>query len=307
MIGIKDIASYVPKTTMSNLDLLDQFNIDDSFIRDKIGVIHRCIKSDTETTSDMASKALTRLLENNSLKSDEIQTLVLVTQNPDSNIPHSSALVHSKCSLSSNCAVFDLSLGCSGYVYGLSVLQNFLQGNGLKTGVLLTCDPYSNIIDKSDKNTSLLFGDAATATLLCDKPLFSIGPTLFGSFGQSSQAIVCKDSQLHMKGRDVFNFAAKTIPSHVMTLLERSDLSLEDIDKFFFHQGSRFIVETIAKRLNLELSKVPINLDNIGNTVSSSIPLLLEDSINCNEFPRSLLCGFGVGLSWASCLLFPES
>lgn len=303
MLGIRAIASYIPERRESNLDLLTRFDIDENFVSRKIGVLERAIKREDESTSDMAFKALQALFRKASVKPDEIQALVLVTQNPDTNLPHASAIVHGLAGLPNDCAVFDVSLGCSGYVYGLSVLLNFLRGNGMSTGILITCDPYSTIIDPSDKNTVLLFGDAATATLVSHDPNFGIGPFAFGSDGTSANSLACSNGILSMNGREVFNFAATVIPGHVEQLLAKAGLEKADIDGFYFHQGSRFIVETLAKRLALENSKVRLGLQHVGNTVSSSIPLLLEDVMHNEETKRLLLCGFGVGLSWASCIL----
>lgn len=303
MIGIKALASYLPEGRESNLQLLNQFDLDEAFLRQKIGVLERPIKHGQETVSDMASKALNSLLLQNSMRPDQLQVLVLVTQNPDFNLPHSSAIVHGLCGLPKDCAVFDLSLGCSGYVYGLSVILNFMRGNGLGAGALLTCDPYSSIVDSSDKNTRLLFGDAATATLLSSDPVYDAGPFAFGSSGSGASSLVCKDGVLSMNGRDVFNFVATTIPAHVTRVIADAGLDMGVIDRFYFHQGSRFILDTLARRLGLDPSKVSSNLEHVGNTVSSSIPLLIESEIRCVDVKKALLCGFGVGLSWGSCLL----
>lgn len=303
MLGINALASYIPERRESNLQLLQQFDIDEIFVRQKLGIIHRAIKHDQETTSSMAAKALDALMLQSSIRPDQIQVLVLVTQNPDSNLPHSSAIVHDLCGLSRDCAVFDLSLGCSGYVYGLSIVLSFMRGNGMRNGILLTCDPYSTIAKSNDKNTRLLFGDAATATLISDQPIYEVGPFSFGSCGSGASSLVCNDGVLSMNGREVFNFVVTTIPGHIHRLLADAGLDISAIDRFYFHQGSRFIVDTLSKRLGLVASKVPSNLENIGNTVSSSIPLLMENEIHCAQVGRALLCGFGVGLSWGSCLL----
>lgn len=302
MMGIEAIAVYVPEQRVSNMELREQFEIEETFLTDKIGVVKRAVKGPDEDTSDMALKALENLLAQTGLAREAIEALVVVTQNPDTNLPHVSGLVHGKAGLAHDCAAFDLSLGCSGYVYGISVLQSFLKANELSRGVLITCDPYSKVIDPSDKGTVLLFGDAATATLLGPEPIFECESFLFGTQGDLSGSLVCKDETLHMNGRDVFNFAATIVPKHIEKLLAKANLAKEMVDCFLFHQGSRYIVETLGKRLGLDRAKVRVDIEEIGNTISSSIPILLRKEIERKDVQTLVLCGFGVGLSWASCL-----
>ena len=302
MLGIKDIAVYLPHGRQSNLDLMAGFDVDETFLAQKIGVLHRATRAEGEDTSDMALRALEQLVRQQGVAREKIEALVVVTQNPDTNLPHVSGLVHARAGLAADCAAFDVSLGCSGYVYGLSLLQSFLAANGLTTGVLITCDPYSKIIDPEDKGTALLFGDAATATLIGPEPVFTCGPYQFGTQGDVVGALVCRDGRLHMNGREVFNFAATVVPKNINRLLERVGATVQDIDCYIFHQGSRYIVETITKRLALETAKVRMGMEEIGNTVSSSIPILLQHELSNKEAKRVVLCGFGVGLSWASCI-----
>lgn len=302
MTGIEAIAVYLPEQRASNLALCEQFEVDEAFLKEKIGVLNRALKDADENTSDMAVKALEKLLVQTGVPRNAIELLVVVTQNPDTNLPHTSGLVHGKANLSPDCATFDVSLGCSGYVYGLSVVQSFMAANGLTRGVLITCDPYSKVIDPGDKSTVLLFGDAATATLIGPAPVLECGPFLFGTQGDLTGALVCRDGTLHMNGRDVFNFAATTVPKHIERMLAKAELSKENVDCYLFHQGSRYIVDTLRKRLGLDQEKVRIDIEETGNTVSSSIPILLQKEISNPKVQTLILCGFGVGLSWASCV-----
>lgn len=300
--GIVDIAAYVPDARVSNRTLMQRFDIDESFLEGKIGVINRAVKGPEETTTSMALAALEKLIGQRGLDRSSIDALVVVTQNPDTTMPHTAALVHGLAGLAESCATFDISLGCSGYVCGLSVLQSFLASNGLGHGVLLTCDPYSKIVDPDDKNTALLFGDAATATLIGPDPAFACGPFSFGTRGQAASALEFRDGRLHMNGREVFNFAAKVVPADMDRLLARAGVAREDVDCFIFHQGSRFIVESLARYARLPTNKIRLGLEQVGNTVSSSIPLLLAEEL-ANPASRTIfMSGFGVGLAWASCL-----
>ena len=302
MPGIKAIASYVPERRERNLDLAERFELDERFIRDKIGVLERAVMAPEQDTSDLAYLALERLITEHRLKANAIELLVVVTQNPDRNIPHVSAQVHGRAGLSESCAVFDISLGCSGYVYGLAVVKSFMQAQGLRCAVLITADPYSKIIDPADRNTVLLFGDAATATLLDDESVWTLETFSFGSKGKDWPAIRTDAGKFVMDGRGVFNFAATTVPNDITTMLGKVGLSPDQIDRYILHQGSRFIVQTIANRLKQPLSKFPTEIDHCGNTVSSTIPLIAEAALKESSLRRIVFSGFGVGLSWASCL-----
>lgn len=303
MIGIEQIAAFIPEKRVSNYVRQEIFGIDKDFIEQKIGVRSIAIKEDKDNTSDLCIYAYQNLIKKISLRPKDIGLLIVVTQTPDMNIPHTSAIVHGKLGLPETCACFDVSLGCSGYVYGLSIIKSFMTANGITNGLLFTCDPYSKIVDKEDKNTSLLFGDAATVTLISENPVFTFGKFTFGTYGKDGKELMTTNSKLYMNGRAVFNFSAKYVPNDVLALLSKNNLSIDKIDKFIFHQGSRFIVNTIAKRLNLPAQKVIFDAYDYGNTVSSSIPIILEKEIDNVENKLILVSGFGVGLSWASGIL----
>lgn len=303
MIGIQEIASYIPQNRLSNYDLKEKFEMDDTFIEEKIGVKEISIKNKNQDTSDLCVEAFNRLTEKIDINKDEIDCLVVVTQNPDYNIPHTSGIVHGKLELKEDCAAFDVSLGCSGFVYGLSIIESYMTQNGFKKGLLFTADPYSKVINNDDKNTSILFGDAATVSLISDKPVLKSGIFNFGTIGKEHENLICRDHKLYMNGRAIFNFAARYVPKDFKKSLEKHNLKAEDIDSVVFHQGSKFIVDTLTKRLKLDESKVPFNIADFGNTVSSSIPLILEQQLNDPEINKIYTCGFGVGLSWASTIL----
>lgn len=303
MIGIRDIATYIPSGRIDNTETAARFGVDRAFLEGKLGVLRRSVSGVDEQSSDMALQVLRRLCEQADLDPAQIGVLVVVTQNPDVNLPHVSAMVHGKAGLSDTCAAFDISLGCSGYVYGLSIVHAFMTANDISHGVLITADPYSKILDDQDKATSLLFGDAATATLLGPEPVFTLGPVTFGTRGAAHEALITRDGMLHMDGREVFNFAATGIPADLAKVLAKAQLQLEDIDCFILHQGSRYIVDTITKRAGLSANKVRFGMQDYGNTVSSSIPILLRDELENQDIRQIVLSGFGVGLSWASCVL----
>ncbi len=305
MIGIQAIGTYIPSGRIDNSLRMKQFDVDEAFLRDKTGMLRLAVKEDNEETSDLCCRAFSDLLSKTQLQVGEVECIVVCTQNPDGHgLPHTSAIVHAKLGLPDSCAAFDISLGCSGFVYGLSVIQGFMQANGFRKGVLFTADPYSKIIDGQDKNTALLFGDGATATLISDSPMWRTGQFLFGSHGQDSSSIQTDriTNKLSMNGRAVFTFSATVVPKNIIDMLTANNLNCEDIDCFALHQGSRYIVDTLRKKLGVEENKVPFVAADYGNTVSSSIPIILSNVDSA--FKHIVIAGFGVGLSWASTVLF---
>jgi len=300
MIGIANIGIYIPEEKISNLDLLEKFDVSVEFITEKIGVLHRARKQPEQKASDLCIKAFEDLKSKESINLEDIECCVVVTQNPNFNIPHVSAIVHGELGLSEECASFDISLGCSGYVYALSIVMAFMQANGMTKGLLFTADPYSDIIDEDDKNTALIFGDAGTVSLLdTEATLVPLGFD-FGSRGSGYKGLMNKD-KLYMNGRAVFSFTATVVPPSIRKLLDKYGISKESIDCWYFHQGSKYIVDTITQRLELDENKVVFDMYEYGNTVSSSIPLLLSNDIESFQTGQKIvLSGFGVGLSWAS-------
>jgi 3-oxoacyl-[acyl-carrier-protein] synthase-3 len=306
LIGIKAIGAYLPAQRISNLERKDKFGISEEFIERRIGMKRLAVCAPGEGTTALGVSAC-RQLAMAGLELSTVQALAVVTQNPDRNLPHASAEIHGRLGLSENCACFDISLGCSGYVYALSVLSAFMEANGMQLGVVVTADPYSRILDLDDKNTCLLFGDGATATLLARNPVFDLGKFTFGTAGKEADQLACNEGKLYMNGRAVFNFAAKHVPADVAEVLARNRMRLADVDAFVFHQGSRNIVETIAKRLAVPMEKVRFCASDYGNTVSSSIPMILADEILRPAVRTILISGFGVGFSWSSTILTRRS
>ncbi len=303
-VGLGDIAGFVPAGRRDVLDERDRYKIDEKFVTEKTG-FRRLSVSAGEDCVSLAEKAVRRLAEQDPSLLDRIRLLVVVTQNPDfQGLPHTSALLASKLELSKELAAFDIGLGCSGWVYGISIAANFMEANAIEEGLLITVDPYSRIVDVDDRDTSLLFGDAASATILtCRSPQWRLGRSVFGTDGsQASSLMKLPNGRLKMNGRAVFNFSATQIPPAIEKVIELNGLEWSQIDKVVLHQGSRFIVDTIGKRLGCP-EKTPFLAGDYGNTVSSSIPLLFAEGHFAND--RCLLtAGFGVGLSWAATALF---
>ncbi|SKA92833.1 3-oxoacyl-[acyl-carrier-protein] synthase-3 [Prosthecobacter debontii] len=303
-VRLTQIASYIPEGRVDTRDRGKRFDYGDDFLEGKLGTTSLAAKAPDEQASDLCVKAA-RALEGQGGMIEGVGVVIVCTQTPDHHgIPHTSAVVHAKLGLPDNCACFDISLGCSGYVYGLSVAISFMQAHGIQRGLFFTSDPYSVIIDPADQATSLLFGDAATVSLLeAGQGGWEVRDVLFGTQGKGGAAINNREGKLAMNGRDVFNFAMLTVPKQISALLARQELTLDAVDRVVLHQGSRYIVDKLRERLKLPEEKVPVHLSGIGNTVSSAIPLTLEAVLKSHQDQRILISGFGVGLSYATALL----
>jgi 3-oxoacyl-[acyl-carrier-protein] synthase III len=309
MIGIKSIASYVPAAGLDNYAQGAKFGKDEDFILGKIGSAFLPRKAPEQETSDLCVEAVNALFANNpALRRDAVDALIVVTQNGDAEgLPHTSAIVQHKLGLTTTVAAFDISLGCSGYVYGLYALKGFMEAAGLKNGLLVTADPYSKIVDPEDRNTTMLFGDAATATWMGEDATWQLGKSMFGTDGAGAEHLKVNDGVFYMNGRQVFNFALLKVPQHLGALLEASGLNADDIDAYCIHQGSAAIVDAVARRFEEDKpEKFVKDMVETGNTVSSSIALLLEKHLMDSSWKRVAISGFGVGLSWGSAILYRE-
>ena len=311
MIGLKSIASYVPLEGVDNYAQGAKFGKDQDFIFGKIGSTFLPRKDEHQETSDLGVAAARNLFAANpTLDPASIDVVIVVTQNGDAEgLPHTAAIVQHKLGLSTAVAAFDVSLGCSGYVYGLYAMKGFMEATGLKNGLLITADPYSKIVDPEDRNTTMLFGDAATATWMGEDAPWQLGTSLFGSDGAGAEHLRTTDGTFFMNGRQVYNFALVKVPAHLHQLLEASGLSAEQIDLYCLHQGSAAIVDAVSSRFDDGAHKHKFVKDMLetGNTVSSSIPLLLEKHVLGAALQRVALSGFGVGLSWGSAILERQS
>jgi 3-oxoacyl-[acyl-carrier-protein] synthase-3 len=327
MAGIRSIATYFPKNRVDNEELIKRFGLSTEFLMDKVGVVTRAVADRGESTSDMCSAAAKLLFDKNpALDPSVVDLLVVCTQNPDYRLPHTSALLQDRLNLSNSVAAFDINLGCSGYVYCLAVCKALIESVGFENVVLLTADPYSKILDPEDSSSAAVFGDAATATWLSNRADNTIGLFTFGTDGSRAADLMVKgggirfpffgpgnnpsgegseDPFLRMNGKRLFRFIKKTVPNDVRKCLEKNKTRIEEIDYFVFHQASKYAVDTLRKDLNLEESKVVSDMLNSGNTISSSIPGVLQTVLE-KEGPgkKIILSGFGVGLSWASCLIY---
>lgn len=286
-------------------------------IEKKTGIKKRWVSSEKETSVDLAYHACNKLLKK--FPKQDIDGLIFVTQSADYFLPSSAGILQQRLGISVNSSCFDVNLGCSGFVYGLSIASSLIE-SGLVKNVLLVCsDTYTKYIDKNDRINRPIFGDGASATLVSTSEEKNIGPFLLGSDGSGAQDLIVEKGAarsgfmtdgrpplLHMDGSKVFMFTLSTVPKNVLNLLKGSNKSLNEINCFFFHQASKIVLENLQRSLSIPDDKMYINNEMIGNTVSSTIPIALkkasEESVIRAE-DLLLLSGFGVGLSWGSCLL----
>src|SRR5207245_1827145 len=295
------------------------------FVTEKIGIESRRFLAPDEPPVSLALEACRRLFaECRDLDAGNVGLLVMVTQNPDYKIPHSSALLQDALGLGKNVTCFDLNLGCSGYVYALSVVKSLMVVESISDALLVTCDPYSRIMSKKDRDTVALFGDAATASWVSMEVGAELGKPDFGTDGAGAENLIVRlggsanpmmsvdrekgpsevdeGYRLSMNGRGILEFMMQQVPLSVSRCLKKNGLSVSDVDYFVFHQASQFLLHQLRKKIGLDSAKVPCNIKEVGNTVSSSIPLLLAQMQAKGELvgKRVLVSGFGVGLSWAT-------
>jgi 3-oxoacyl-[acyl-carrier-protein] synthase-3 len=293
-MSIRGIGVYLPPERVSNLEHAPQLGFDEPFVRNKIGVIHRTLKQPGEETSDLCVKAFENLTATERIDPASIELLCVVTQNPDCKVPHTAAIVHQKLGLGKRCMTFDLSQGCAGFTHGVQVVEALIKQGGLQQALLFTCDPYSKIVDRADRNTALLFGDAASVSHLTSrKGGYALIDAAFGTIPGSWECIVCKD-QLSMDGRLVLENAMRSVPASVRELLTKNGLS-------------KHICTLLQRELGLPDDKVPFDIAEYGNTVSSSIPILMKRFLFGTGHRRAVLSGFGVGFSWGTCLIEAET
>jgi 3-oxoacyl-[acyl-carrier-protein] synthase III len=305
---LKAIGGYLPAETVDNSPACAAFGRDPAFLSDKLGFLSRRRKAEAESVTDMSVCAIEDLEARCDVDRTRIGLLVVVTQNPGQNIPHAAALVHERLGLPRDCMTFDLSQGCAGYIHGLAVAESLMASQSIEHTILVTCDPYSTIVDPHDLSTALIFGDAATATWLSrDGPGFRLSDATFGTAPDSSACLTRQPGgSLFMDGRQVLSNVVHEVPRALRGLMNRNGLTNADVACFALHQASRHAIEKLRDLLGVNEAQAPFAAQRIGNTVSSSIPLLIQHRINAREHGPIVACGFGVGFSWGAGLLMPN-
>lgn len=307
MVYIKNIGKYIPENYLDNLSEAEFNGKDLNWLTNSIGIINTPKKSSKETVLSMCINAYNDLKKNTDILQDSVDLIVLVSQNTDYNsLPQQSTQLQHLLGFNNNLATFDISLGCSGYVYALNVIESMMVNNSFKSALLFTCDPYSKIINESDYSNKILFGDAATATYLTlknnDEKLYSTKKYKLFSHGQYTEYLVKKESGLFMDGRRIFNFVKNTVFDELNDFISKVG---KDIDLIIPHQASNLTLQQFKKQFENRI-EVATQIQNHGNTVSSSIPLVLSHYLNQDKYDRIIMAGFGVGMSSAYVLIEKE-
>ena len=299
---------------------------------DKVGIYERRFADPDVCSSDLCFAAAEKLLIDNNIDRDEIDLLVFLSQTPDYRMPATSIILQERLKLRNSVIAFDINLGCSGFLYGLSIVYSFMQQQGLRKALFLDGETRSKVYSPKDRRSAFLFGDAGVAALIERDERFGDSYFSLNSDGSRSDLIkivgggyrhpssletlkekivdeygnIRSDEQGYMRGADVFNFVIVEIPKDIKHLLNFTNTDKECIDYYIFHQANDFINSYIAKKLKLDIGKMPSTIHKYGNTSSVSIPLTivseLQHALNGTN-KLLMLSAFGVGLSWGTAIL----
>lgn len=331
---LADISVYFPREILKNDDLALLYkDWPASKIYEKTGIRERHIASSDETASDMALQAAKSLFLQGIVKPEDVDFLILCTQAPDYVLPTTACILQDRLGLSKTSGALDINLGCSGFVYGLSLARGLIESGDAKCVLLLTADTYSKYINAGDKSVRTLFGDAAAATAIVAGPgeVGSIGPFIFGTDGGGAKNLIVETgmcrvpkspltsmeksdssgnirsrNNLYMNGADVMAFSLKEVPRAIEALLKKASEKRENINLFVLHQANKFMIDALRKKIGVSEDRMPIMIEDCGNTVSSSIPIALHKLRAkgvLKNGQKLVLVGFGVGYSWAACLV----
>lgn len=323
---IKAISYYLPETIVTNEELINEFpewNVDK--IVKKVGVKQRHIAKDSETSVDLAYNAALKLFDEHNISASDIDFIILCTQSPDYFLPTSACILQEKLGLSSNVGAFDFNLGCSGYIYGLSICKGLISTGVAKNILFITSETYSKFIHPKDKGNRSIFGDGAAASLISDNGFASIDNFSLGTNGKGFENLIVKTgglrnrnkieqipddnlfvNNLYMNGSEIFNFTLEAVPQLLNNTLINNNLDLESIDYFIFHQANKFMLNSLRKVCGIPKDKFYINMENTGNVVSSTVPISLKEALDkglINSPCKVMLLGFGVGYSWGGTII----
>ena len=331
-LGISGIAAAVPKNIINNYEHDLYFSKEEiRDVVDKIGVKERRFADDNTCSSDLCFAAAEKLITDMNINREEIDLLIFISQTPDYRMPATSVLLQERLKLSTSTVTFDISLGCSAFMYGLTIAYSMIKAGGFRKALILDGETRSKVYSQKDRKTGFLFGDGGVAALIEKGEKF--GKSWFSLNSDGSRADLIKvpaggyrkmsscetvtekvvdeygnirsEEQGYMNGADVFNFVIREVPKDFHRLLEYANSDISSIDYFVFHQANSYINGFLAKKLKLPVDRIPSTIEKYGNTSSVSIPLTivseLKDKLNSRK--KILLSGFGVGLSWGTAVI----
>lgn len=325
---IKDIAYYLPQNVLTNQKIAELFpEWPAEKIANKVGIVERHISANSETAVDMAYKAAEILIKKEPKIKDNIDFIILCSQSVDYKLPSSACILQHKLGLKVECGAFDINLGCSGYEYLLSIAKGLIAAGIAKNILLLTSETYSKYIHPEDKGNMTIFGDAATATLVSVEGFAELGECVLGTDGSGEHMLKVKtggarfpnktdkikkdengvkiwEDYLYMDGGGIFNFTADAVPKMVQKLLNKEKINQNSVDLWIFHQANKYMINYLRKLMSIDKDKFYVFMENVGNTVSNTIPIALCEAHKEGRLKGNvLLAGFGVGLSWGAVML----
>jgi len=326
---IEKIAYYLPERVLTNdalADLYPGWTADK--ILEKTGIRERHVSADDETAGDLGEKAARRLFAEHSIDPSTIDFILLATQSPDYFLPTTACMLQHRLGIPTSAGALDFNLGCSAYIYGLSLAKGLIASGTAKKVLLVTAETYTKHIHPMDKSVRTIFGDGAAATLIAVSDTEGISQFVLGTDGSGYDKLIvpsgglrlCPSAEtaleitddsgntrsqdhLFMDGTEIFSFTIATVPRTVKEILEKTRLSMEDIDLFVFHQANQYMLDFLRKKCKIAPEKFYMNFADCGNTVSSSIPIALaraEQDGTLKPGMKVMLVGFGVGLSWGA-------
>lgn len=328
-VGIKALSACVPSEVVDNTDLgylIPEEEIEKTI--NNIGIRQRRIAAPDVTASDLCYKAALKLIEDNDVNPDSIDVLLFMSQTADYRIPATSCLLQHRLGLSKQTMCFDISQGCSGYLFALSTAFAYASTQGVNRVLLLDGETFSKIVNRRDKVDWPLYGDAGTATLI-EKGDYGESTFMLNTDGSGEKFLkihagmrnpitpdslvereqedgnIRNDLEVFMDGMDVFNFAISKVPKSVKAMLAETSTSIDDIDYLVFHQANRFMMDFFVKKLKISPDRVPYSIGKYGNTSSASVPLTVASELTgrLEGDHIVMMSAFGAGLSWGTALL----
>ena len=326
---ITNIEYYLPEKIITNNQLAKQFSDwSPEKIEKKVGIRERRIVKEDETALDLALIVGKKILEN--YNKDKIDFLLFCTQSPEYYLPSGACILQDRLGLNKNIGAFDYNLGCSGFVYGLAIAKSITNSRIAESILLITSETYTKHIHPKDKGNRTIFGDAAAATIIEKSEEEHIGEFVLGTDGSGYKNLIVPNgglrkrydpnakeiddgsgsirtnNNLYMNGPEIFNFTIKAVPKVVSETLEKNNTTLDEIDYVIFHQSNKYMNEYLRKKIDIPNNKFCENLLLKGNTVSTTIPIAIKDSLDNNSIKKNdkvLVVGFGVGYSWGATII----
>jgi len=331
-VGITALSGAVPRTVIDNYKYTQYFPEDQvREVVDKVGIYERRFADEKTCSSDLCFAAAEKLIADNGIDRNEIDLLIFISQTPDYRMPATSVLLQERLGLPNSTIAFDINLGCSAFIYGLSVAYSFMQCNNLRKALILDGETRSKVYSPKDRRSAFLFGDGGVAALV--ERVEKFGESYFSLNSDGSRGDLIKinaggyrmpssvetlqekvvdeygnirsEEQGYMNGGDVFNFVIREIPRDIKKIAEWSEVDIQSLDYYVFHQANNFINSYLAKKLKLDTTRIPSTIAKYGNTSSVSVPLTIVDQLkdNLSGKKRLMLSAFGVGMTWATAIV----